>query len=181
VDVSVKEPSRPSWLSFSNLWNTTVTILRILLEYPVWSILFLFFMYNVVKWALSRLISSFRPSPTQQHYQQPPRRAPSNFFGHGGGGGGTDPYDGPPPPYYQYHRKTYQVTPETQEWRPGFWTGFTTGSAAGYVFGSRNPSHSTPTQPSYSDTTFSSSGHGSGNEYSQNVHASTGFGGTRRR
>ena len=171
----------------------------LVLTNPLYLLLIIYVNYLIWRWAYSlgyRLMRwLFSTTPTQTPPRVPRRPFWSSFFG-----GGTDDYPGgppgPPPPYSRYPRKTFQVTPETQGWRPGFWTGFGTGAAAGYGLGSRRTATQTQEQPQqrmYSQASSSSmggSGAGVGSvpsgvrqsaDEGSGTHTSTGFGGTRRR
>ena len=175
------------------------SIVGFVIDNPLYLLITVYLNYLAWRWALSflyRIIRWFYRTP-RPAAPRPPRRS---FFS--GFWGGDDPPGGPPgppPPYSRYPRKTFEVTPETQGWRPGFWTGLASGAAAGYGAGSRRSATQTQQQQRESYTqsnpypresgwgtpgggvsTSSSSGRNRSDEGS-GVHTSTGFGGTKRR
>ena len=197
---------------FRGIKSIITSFFNFILDNPLLILLAMYISYRILRYILYITFKWLRPRARAARAPRPPRNPWwSGFFG-GGGGGGDDP-PGPPPPYARYppysSRKTYQVPPEAQPWRPGFWTGFGTGAATGYGLGSRNRAQNT--QPRYetrtnvqdppaprssgwfgggdsgsSTTSYSSSNLGRRNsddsrDDSQTTHTSTGFGGTRRR
>ncbi|KAJ8611446.1 hypothetical protein MRB53_037965 [Persea americana] len=71
------------------------------------------------------------PDPAQRH-------RPNNMF-RGFGGGGHDDGNDPPPPYSRRPPPRPKPSqPQSNAWRPGFWSGTAAGAAAGYAMGSRN-------------------------------------------
>ena len=175
--------------------------MKVILDNPLLVLLALYLNYRLLRWLF---LTTFRwlwprDSATQRQLRRPsfwPR-----YFGGGGWWGGGDP-PGPPPPYTRNpppsSRKTYYVPPETQGWTPGFWTGLASGTAAGYGLGSWGSGSGTQTreQPRYNTRSStenpapqSSASYGSptwrdrddDTSTRSTIHASTGFGGTRRR
>jgi hypothetical protein len=125
---------------FSLIKRSIVGFLNLLIDYPLLLLATIWACYKIYQWTVAPVMRWF--SGNRRAPRRPPRPWWSSFFGGGGpggggGGGGNDPR-GPPPPYTYYppgSRKTYHVPPETQVPRPGFWTGFASGGAAGYGLG----------------------------------------------
>jgi hypothetical protein len=193
---------------FSRFKEIATSIINYAIQNPLLLLVLIWLSYRILRWIIYNVIGWLFPR-TQRATNQPrqPRRPFwSGFFGDGG----YDP-PGPPPPYTRHpppsSRKTYQVTPETQGWTPGFWSGLAGGAALGYGLGSRRSDSETTQQqqrhgtgsstgytvPSASSGWFSggSSSESSYSSYSSprrregddngGTHTSTGFGGTRRR
>jgi len=184
---------------FRRFKEIATSIINYAIQNPLLLLVLIWLNYRILRWILYSVIGWLFPrTPRATNQPRQPRRPFwSGFFG----GGGYDP-PGPPPPYTRQpppsSRKTYQVTPETQGWTPGFWSGLAGGTALGYGLGSRRSDSGTTQQQQRYDTgsstgyTASSGGFGGGSSsYSSpsrherddngGTHTSTGFGGTRRR
>ena len=188
---------------FRTLKSLLTTSISYILNNPLLILLTVYLNYRLIRFVLRTIYRFFFPTGARI------RRRPfwSDFFNGGGGGGGPP---GPPPPYTRHPpgssaRKTYQVPPETQGWQPGFWTGLMGGAAAGYGLGNRNREQPPPRtarrtyvepQPETRRGWFGAGGASGGSrmeesgsrlrewesrEEGSGTHASTGFGGTRRR
>jgi SOCE-associated regulatory factor of calcium homoeostasis len=187
---------------FSRFKEIATSIINYAIQNPL-LLVFIWLNYRILRWIIYSVILWLFPRTERatNRPRQPRRPFWSGFFGDGG----YDP-PGPPPPYTRHpppsSRKTYQVTPETQGWTPGFWSGLAGGAALGYGLGSRRSDSETTQQQQRYGGTRSSTGYtapsassgwfgGGSSSYSSpssherddngGIHTSTGFGGTRRR
>ncbi|KAL1302586.1 hypothetical protein AAFC00_002964 [Neodothiora populina] len=117
------------------------------------------------------------------------QRPPAGGRGGAGGGwgwGGDDDNDDPPPPYDPRPpgTKGSQQAPNTQGWRPGFWTGTAAGAAGAYMAANRGFGQRTDPMVGSSRSAqarSNSNGSSSSSPPSSARYESTGFGGSRRR